>query len=345
MWKTLTLQLGCSMCQDKWSDGMFVSHKIQTDAKLCKPIKESNDLAPNRLRRQPDALRLSRPAGLSICQLFARTWSHWLWWDYCCFKVARFQNLSSSHAVEGSIFALLSSLRDINWRPSLLSSCHLPISGTFYKHYSLVIFAGIAEQQGRLQWPGKASRDLMRKLQSTSVSNQPEERCFVQKLQNADIFQNESSHVKNLTDHFVTTNVLSARCRNALWHCAWAWVWARWALVKTLVDLETSTDREATWTPTWKHSFLIFSPFLQFRPTIFPMIFSDDFSFVRFFFISGDGTWAFVHDVPLGWGAGSVAVPRWDLQRQNIPEETFSKNTRDVKQRTQEKHEERQKHF
>lgn len=54
------------MCQDKWSDGMFVSHKIQTDAKLCKPIKESNDLAPNRLRRQPDALRLSRPAGLSV---------------------------------------------------------------------------------------------------------------------------------------------------------------------------------------------------------------------------------------------------------------------------------------
>lgn len=45
---------------------MFVSHKIQTDAKLCKPIKESNDLAPNRLRRQPDALRLSRPAGLSV---------------------------------------------------------------------------------------------------------------------------------------------------------------------------------------------------------------------------------------------------------------------------------------
>lgn len=73
-----------------WAVTAWSRHKMQTDTKLCKLIKESNDLPANRLRRQPDALRLSRPAGLSICQLFARTWSHWLWWDYCCFKFARF---------------------------------------------------------------------------------------------------------------------------------------------------------------------------------------------------------------------------------------------------------------
>ena len=169
-------------------------------------------------------------------------------------------------------FALLSSLRDINWRPSLLSSCHLPISGTFWNHYSPDIFAGIAEQQGRLQWSGKASWDLMRKflsfkLQSTSMSNcffkQAEECCC--KLDTLISWKNwnyrmlctfsgrcfaewkRQRELDQIMDEFDTILLpqtcfqlgaslfLSAR-RNALWHCAWALVWARWALAKTLAE-------------------------------------------------------------------------------------------------------------
>ena len=88
------------------------------------------------------------------------------------------------------------------------------------------------------------------------------------------------------------------------WSRPW-WIWKR-----AQTGRQHGHRHENTVFSSFHHFFNFVQRFFQwFFLTISPL---------SVFFISGDGTWAFVHDVPLGWGAGSVAVPRWDLQRQNI---------------------------